>query len=44
MALTLQFGVKGLSEVDELDGQFAVSHDVGGFQVQMGDLVLGEVA
>lgn len=34
----------GLSKVDELDGQLLVGHDVGGLEVEVGDLILGEVS
>ncbi len=33
----------GLSEVDEFDGELLVGHDVGGLEVEVSDLVLGEV-
>lgn len=39
-----EFGVVGLSEVDEFEGEAAVGHDVGGLEVEVGDAVLLEVA
>lgn len=33
----------GLSKVNELDGQFAIGHDIGWFEIQMSYFVLRQI-